>query len=693
MAYSNKQIELTKKVYYSRMRILSNHPFFGMLMLDIKFSLKEEENSFSTDGTTIYFNPKYLDSLNEEELDICILHSIMHIVLKHPFRENNFANKELYNLACDIVVNSNLLYSIGGLSNKKELIVQGQILPHRTPIGDEGYKHSTLEVYNMLMEGRVEKPKFDEIPLVQFISNKTGKIYLKELSVQKYYKNGDWKNLPLLDKQYSKHPFTYTFNKIKNASYPLGEVEVQTLFDMEVMPYPCYSSTYNSRKTDCYLEGRPRIKTPIKVEYFFKPTTKQLLLDLKKTSFNDEVKEKEEGEYAKFVYDNYLGITKELEEFLSQIIKINNFSKDDEDIIFKVCNYIKRAARYDLEFIEVPEGKDYIIHFLTETKIGLCRHFAAAATMLYRALGIPSRYTVGFSGKTKQGTVCYVSDKDAHAWVEVYVDKVGWIIVDPTPSSNSNESDDSSSEDEENIESSSLDGHISWSEANGKKNRREQEINKRIIDAQELHKNYQKSVGKTPANVPSSITKLTKPQLDWRVYLQSFIQENIIDYSFCPPDRRFSEGDFILPSFSEPDEEVKDILFMVDVSGSMSDKDIITCFSEIQSAITQFNGKLQGKVGFFDAKVQGVEDFDGETDIRDIKPKGRGGTDFKEVFNYIGNEMKNNLPVSIIILSDGYCDFPNEEDALGIPVLWVINNEEVTPPWGNVTRIGVGEEI
>ena len=286
-----------------------------------------------------------------------------------------------------------------------------------------------------------------------------------------------------------------------------------------------------------------------------------------------------------------------------------------------------------------------------------------------------------------------MTDKDAHAWVEVYVDKVGWFIVDPTPSSNSNESDDSSSEDEENIESSSLDGHISWSEANGKKNRREQEINKRIIDAQELHQNYQKSVGKTPANVPSLITKLTKPQLDWRVYLQSFIQENIIDYSFCPPDRRFSDGDFILPSFSEPDEEIKDILFMVDVSGSMSDKDIITCFSEIQSAITQFNGKLQGKVGFFDAKVQGVEDFDGETDIRDIKPKGRGGTDFKEVFNYIGNEMKNNLPVSIIILSDGYCDFPNEEDALGIPVLWVINNEEVTPPWGNVTRIGVGEEM
>ena len=54
--------------------------------------------------------------------------------------------------------------------------------------------------------------------------------------------------------------------------------------------------------------------------------------------------------------------------------------------------------------------------------------------------------------------------------------------------------------------------------------------------------------------------------------------------------------------------------------------------------------------------------------------------------------MKDKTPTSIIILSDGYCDFPEEKEALGIPVLWVINNEEVNPPWGNVTRITEGED-
>lgn len=691
MDYSNKQKELTKKVYYSRMRILSNHPFFGMLVLDIKFKLDTEEKTFSTNGTNIIFNPNFLDALKEEELDICLLHSIMHIVLKHPFRENNFANKELYNLACDIVVNSNILYSLGGLSTKKELIVQGQILPHKTPLGDEGYKYSTFEVYQMLMQGRVEKPKFDEVPLVQFLSNRTGKLYLKELSTQKYYKNGEWKNLPILDKKYFIHPNTFTFNKIENTNNKIGHISIKDLYEREVESFPNYSNKFNSRKSDSYIESKPIINVYKEYDYYFKTASFNFIKDLKKAKYKNKEVEIEELEYRNFVYKTYLGIENELVEFFTNIAKINNFNKDDEEIIFKIAKYISKSARYDLEYIETPPNKDYIIHFLTETKIGLCRHFATAATMFYRALGIPARYTVGFLGKTKAGTVGYVSDKDLHAWVEVYVDGVGWIVVDPTPSSNLNQEDDQDDNDENN--EYSFDEHREWSEAQGKNNKREQEINKRILDAQKLHENYIKACGNTPSSIPSIIQNLTKPQIDWRVYLQSFIQENIIDYSFCPPDRRFNDSGFILPSFSEPDEEIKNILFMVDVSGSMSDKDIITCFSEIQSAISLFDGKIKGYIGFFDAKVQGVVEFDGDTDVRDIKPVGRGGTNFQEVFNYIKDEMKNDLPSSIIILSDGYCSFPQEAESLGIPVLWVINNEEVNPPWGNVVRIGIGEEL
>ena len=42
-----------------------------------------------------------------------------------------------------------------------------------------------------------------------------------------------------------------------------------------------------------------------------------------------------------------------------------------------------------------------------------------------------------------------------------------------------------------------------------------------------------------------------------------------------------------------------------------------------------------------------------------------------------------------IILTDGYAPFPQEKLAGGIPVLWLLNNEEVNPPWGKDARITV----
>lgn len=51
--------------------------------------------------------------------------------------------------------------------------------------------------------------------------------------------------------------------------------------------------------------------------------------------------------------------------------------------------------------------------------------------------------------------------------------------------------------------------------------------------------------------------------------------------------------------------------------------------------------------------------------------------------------MSDDLPVSIIILTDGFAPFPDESAAMNIPVLWLLNNEEVEPPWGKVARIRV----
>ena len=200
-----------------------------------------------------------------------------------------------------------------------------------------------------------------------------------------------------------------------------------------------------------------------------------------------------------------------------------------------------------------------------------------------------------------------------------------------------------------------------------------------------------KERGTVPAFIKRYLEQLKNPQIDWRTVLDEFIQEEINDYSFCPPDRRFDDCPFFLPDFNEKDYVVKKILFMIDTSGSMSDKEVTTCYSEIKGAIDQFNGKLEGWLGFFDAVVVEPKGFADEDEFRMIRPEGGGGTSFKIIFEYIRDFMADDPPVSVIILTDGYAPFPDSSAAMDIPVLWVLTTEDVQPPWGKTARIKTGE--
>jgi hypothetical protein len=51
---------------------------------------------------------------------------------------------------------------------------------------------------------------------------------------------------------------------------------------------------------------------------------------------------------------------------------------------------------------------------------------------MFRQLGIAARYTIGFVANAKAGDQISVSAKQYHGWVEIYIDGLGWVIVDPT---------------------------------------------------------------------------------------------------------------------------------------------------------------------------------------------------------------------------------------------------------------------
>ena len=114
--------------------------------------------------------------------------------------------------------------------------------------------------------------------------------------------------------------------------------------------------------------------------------------------------------------------------------------------------------------------------------------------------------------------------------------------------------------------------------------------------------------------------------------------------------------------------------------------------SEVAAAVDQFGGAFEGFLGFFDAEVYEPIPFSSVDDLLAIRPKGGGGTSFHAVFQHVRGlleEDKDSQPACLIMLTDGYAPFPDEEETGGIPVLWLINNESVTPPYGKIARIKV----
>ncbi len=71
--------------------------------------------------------------------------------------------------------------------------------------------------------------------------------------------------------------------------------------------------------------------------------------------------------------------------------------------------------------------------FLFARKKGFCEHFAAAFATMARALDIPSRVVIGYQGGLYNsiGDFWKISQKDAHAWVEVSL-AGSWVRIDPT---------------------------------------------------------------------------------------------------------------------------------------------------------------------------------------------------------------------------------------------------------------------
>lgn len=108
--------------------------------------------------------------------------------------------------------------------------------------------------------------------------------------------------------------------------------------------------------------------------------------------------------------------------------------ESDYEKAVAIENYLRNNYSYNLNTTEVPENREFIDYFLFEGKEGYCTYFATSMAIMLRLEGIPTRYIEGYLAQESIETGIYeVTHKNAHAWVEAFIEPVGWMTFEPTP--------------------------------------------------------------------------------------------------------------------------------------------------------------------------------------------------------------------------------------------------------------------
>jgi transglutaminase-like putative cysteine protease len=97
--------------------------------------------------------------------------------------------------------------------------------------------------------------------------------------------------------------------------------------------------------------------------------------------------------------------------------------------------FLRNECAYSLDICNV-NNIDPLENFLFHEKRGHCEMFATAGALCARALGLPSRIAYGWAGGSyyDYSNLFVFRAREAHAWTEVLIDGVGWVVMDCTPS-------------------------------------------------------------------------------------------------------------------------------------------------------------------------------------------------------------------------------------------------------------------
>jgi transglutaminase-like putative cysteine protease len=155
--------------------------------------------------------------------------------------------------------------------------------------------------------------------------------------------------------------------------------------------------------------------------------------------------------YVKYTYTKYPSSMVEVNNIVDKLKTGTGYGYESKGpaqsnfaIADRIREFLKANVKYSITTAKAPENQDFVTWLLFQNKKGYSAHYATAMTVMLRMANVPARYVEGYvlmpedfkkaTASTAQGYFDVdVTDKNAHAWVEIYESNYGWIPIEATP--------------------------------------------------------------------------------------------------------------------------------------------------------------------------------------------------------------------------------------------------------------------
>lgn len=271
---------------------------------------------------------------------------------------------------------------------------------------------------------------------------------------------------------------------------------------------------------------------------------------------------------------------------------------------------------------------------------------------------------------------------DVHVAANASMEEILKVLIertrDDSKQNNSNSDGDNNSNNNGDNSAVGFDDHAKmYADSTNPNNNKVIEGIKQIVSAVA---NEMRNAGELPGDVDNYINiKINKK--DWKLPLLMRLNSISLKSRLAYPNKRNLYNDYVLPRFYRIKKS--EVVVSLDVSGSISENELSYFAGELLKLIKK--DYIIKYCIMHDSKIQRVithEELENELKKGKIKVTGRGGTDFRPVFEYLAEHDCN--PACLIMFTDCEGPFPNKPadyPVIALNVAYKNNKNKKIPNW------------